>query len=60
VLRKWFGHHPTKWEAFQQRYFAELEAKPQAWRPLLEAAREGDVTLLFSAPKTRPTITRWH
>jgi len=48
-LRRWFGHDPRKWEAFRQRYFAELEARPEAWRPLLEAARMGTVTLLFSA-----------
>ncbi|MCF6191544.1 MAG: DUF488 domain-containing protein [Candidatus Hydrothermae bacterium] len=48
-LHRWFGHDPAKWEEFQQRYFAELEAKPEAWRPLLEAARQGTVTLLFSA-----------
>lgn len=49
TLRKWFGHDLAKWEQFKQRYFAELEAKPQTWRPLMEAAHEGDVTLLFSA-----------
>ena len=48
-LRRWFGHDPAKWEEFQRRYFAELEAKPEAWRPLLEAARQGTVTLLFGA-----------
>ncbi len=48
-LRKWFGHDPAKWTEFERRYRAELEAKPEAWRPLLEAAREGTVTLLFSA-----------
>lgn len=49
ALRKWFSHDPGRWEEFRRRYFAELEAKPALWRPLLEAAREGDVTLLFSA-----------
>ncbi len=49
ALRKWFGHDPAKWEEFQRRYFAELEAKPESWQPLLEAAREGTVTLLYSA-----------
>ncbi len=48
-LRRWFGHDPAKWVEFKARYFAELEARPGAWRPLLEAARAGDVTLLFSA-----------
>lgn len=51
-LRKWFGHDPAKWEAFQQRYIQELEAKPLTWQPLLDAAREGDITLLFSARDT--------
>ena len=48
-LRKWFNHDPAKWGEFQRRYFAELESKAEAWRPLLEAARQGTVTLLYSA-----------
>ena len=48
-LRNWFGHDPEKWEEFQRRYFAELDDKPEAWEPILEAARKGKVTLLFSA-----------
>jgi uncharacterized protein YeaO (DUF488 family) len=51
-LRKWFGHEPAKWNEFQRRYFAELEDKPEAWQPLLKAARQGDVTLVFSARDT--------
>lgn len=48
-LRRWFGHDPAKWEAFQERYFAELDEKPQVWQPLVEAARQGDVTLVYGA-----------
>lgn len=48
-LRRWFGHDPAKWEEFQHRYFAELDARPETWQPLLEAVRTGNVTLLFSA-----------
>ena len=48
-LRKWYGHDAAKWDEFRQRYRAELETNPEAWRPILEAAREGDVTLLYSA-----------
>ncbi len=51
-LRRWFGHDPKKWEEFRRRYFAELEAHPEAWQPLREAARAGNVTLLFSARDT--------
>lgn len=51
-LRKWFSHDPAKWKEFQQRYRAELEAKPENWQPLLEAAKTGSLTLLFSAHDT--------
>ncbi len=47
-LRQWFGHDPAKWEEFQQRYTSELEHNPAPWVPLLEAARQGAVTLLYS------------
>ena len=49
ALRKWFGHDPAKWQEFQQRYQVELESNPEAWKPILEAAKQGDVTLLYSA-----------
>ncbi|MER3458625.1 MAG: DUF488 domain-containing protein [Chloroflexota bacterium] len=52
TLRRWFGHDPARWEEFQQRYFAELDGKPEAWQPILEAARRGNVTLLYSARDT--------
>ena len=48
-LRHWFGHDPEKWEEFQRRYAAELETKRESWQPLVEAARRGDVTLLYSS-----------
>ena len=48
-LRQWFGHDPTRWELFRQRYTVELENNPVAWLPLLDAARMGTVTLLYSA-----------
>jgi uncharacterized protein YeaO (DUF488 family) len=51
-LRKWFKHDPAKWEEFQRRYFAELDDKPETWDPLLQACREGDVTLLYGARDT--------
>ena len=51
-LRKWFAHDPAKWEEFQKRYRAELESNPEAWKPILEAVKQGDVTLLYSARDT--------
>jgi uncharacterized protein YeaO (DUF488 family) len=52
ALRKWFAHDPAKWQEFQRRYFAQLEENPKGWQPILRAAREGRVTLLFSAKDT--------
>ncbi len=52
ALRRWFAHDPDKWAEFQRRYKAELDARPDAWQPLLQAARRGRVTLLFSAHDT--------
>jgi uncharacterized protein YeaO (DUF488 family) len=49
ALRRWFGHDPAKWDEFQKRYFAELERSPDAWEPLLDVARRGDVELLYSS-----------
>jgi uncharacterized protein YeaO (DUF488 family) len=48
-LRKWFNHDLARWDEFRRRYFAELDSNPDAWRPLLELAYSGNVTLLYSA-----------
>ena len=48
-LRRWFGHDPAKWQEFKKRYQAELAKNPSAWQPLLDAARSGNLTLLYSA-----------
>lgn len=48
-LRRWFAHDPQKWLVFQQRYRDELDAKPESWQPLLAAAGEGDITLVYGA-----------
>lgn len=48
-LRKWFNHDPKNWEEFQKLYRAELKANPDAWQPLLQAAQEGDLVLIYGA-----------
>ena len=50
-LRRWFDHDPARWEAFQERYRAELRQAP-AWElveKLGREARQGTVTLLYAA-----------
>lgn len=51
-LRKWFGHDPKKWAEFQRRYHAELKQHEEALEPILQAARHGTVTLLYSSHDT--------
>ncbi len=51
-LRTWYHHDPSLWDQFRRRYFSELEKNPAAWLPLLEAARRGTVTLIYSAQNT--------
>ena len=51
-LRKWFGHDPAKWVEFQQRYRRELEDNAAEWPPLLDAARQGNLTLVYTAKDT--------
>ncbi len=48
ALRTWFSHDPDKWPEFSKRYFAELD-ETKAWQPLAEAARSGEVTLVYSS-----------
>jgi len=49
ALRQWFGHRPERWSEFRRRYERELGENVAAWTPILEAARKGTVTLLYSA-----------
>ena len=51
-LRRWFGHDPKRWEGFRDRYFAELDANPQAWEAIGKAAHRGRVTFVYSSHDT--------
>ena len=51
-LRKWFAHDPAKWDEFRKRYARELEQRSEALEELVEKARAGHVTLVFSAKDT--------
>jgi uncharacterized protein YeaO (DUF488 family) len=51
-LRKWFDHRVERWAEFQRRYRRELSDNPNSWEPILDAAGERTVTLLYSAHDT--------
>jgi len=48
-LRRRFHHDVPKWAEFQRRYRAELDGRPGSWAPIVDAARAGDVVLLYSS-----------
>ena len=42
-----------KWAEFRRRYFRELDSRPEAWQPIVSAARRGTVTLVYSSHDTQ-------
>lgn len=48
-LRTWFGHQPDHFPEFRTRYLQELDTNRTAAQPIVEAARNGTVVLLYSA-----------
>ena len=51
-LRKWFDHDPEKWDAFRDRYAAELENHTEELAYLRETSRAGTLTLVYGAKDT--------
>ena len=48
-LRKWFGHDPARWEAFQERYRHELRERKDAVQLLKQKGKETTLTLVYAA-----------
>jgi uncharacterized protein YeaO (DUF488 family) len=48
-LRRWFGHDPTRFEEFRRRYIDELRQRRPLLSALRDRARDGTVTLVYSA-----------
>lgn len=49
ALRQWFAHDPARWREFRRRYTAELRRHPEQLRLLRQQARQGPITLVYSA-----------
>lgn len=47
-LRKWIHADPSKWSAFEERYFKELTSQAGLVAELRTLARSGMVTLVYS------------
>ena len=48
-LRRWFGHDPGRFEEFRRRYIDELRSQRLRLTALRRRARQGAVTLVYSA-----------
>jgi uncharacterized protein YeaO (DUF488 family) len=48
-LRQWFGHKPDRFEEFRRRYVAELATQTRTLREMRKRARDGTLTLVYSA-----------
>jgi uncharacterized protein YeaO (DUF488 family) len=49
ALRKWFGHDPARWQEFRSRYDVGIHAHPEQIDRLRALARQGSITLVYSA-----------
>jgi uncharacterized protein YeaO (DUF488 family) len=49
ALRKWFGHDPARWQEFRSRYAVEVHDHPEQLDRLRTLARQGPITLVYSA-----------
>jgi uncharacterized protein YeaO (DUF488 family) len=51
-LRQWFGHEPRRFEEFRRRYIDELRSHRPRLTALRRRARDGTLTLVYSAHDT--------
>jgi uncharacterized protein YeaO (DUF488 family) len=51
-LRRWFGHEPARFEEFRRRYIEELRHERLRLTALRRRARDGTLTLVYSAHDT--------
>ena len=49
ALRQWFGHDPARWQEFRRRYRDEVRQNRPLFDRLRALARQGPITLVFSA-----------
>jgi uncharacterized protein YeaO (DUF488 family) len=48
-LRQWFGHEPSKWDKFREKYFKELDANGDVVEELRASMKKGNLTLVYAA-----------
>lgn len=51
-LRQWFAHDPARFDEFRRRYVEELRSERSRLTQLRRRARDGTLTLVYSARDT--------
>lgn len=52
-LRKWYGHEPSKWVRFKERYWKELETKQAALSKLANESKRSTLTFVFGSKEEK-------
>ena len=48
-LRKWYAHDPAKWTQFKERYWKELDDKPEQVSALAKECKQSTITFVFGS-----------
>ena len=51
-LRKWFSHDPSKWGAFKNKYWRELDKNTEMVDEIISICAQRTMTFLFTARDT--------
>ena len=52
-LRKWYGHDPSKWAQFKEKYWRELRDKEAALSKLAKESKQNTVTFVFGSKEEK-------
>ena len=52
-LRKWYGHDPSKWAQFKEKYWKELKDKEAALSKLAKESKQNTVTFVFGSKEEK-------
>ncbi len=52
-LRKWYGHDPSKWAQFQEKYWNELKNKQDDLSELAKESTKNTITFVFGSKEEK-------
>ena len=52
-LRKWYGHDPSKWKVFKEKYWKELKGKEAGLSRLSKESSQHSITFIFGSKEEK-------